>query len=348
VKIQRPSWFRLLNFAASLTATIAYLPSQADAQTSAEATFYKGKSITLVIGFDVGGGYDAIARVLSPFLTTHLPGNPSVVPTNKPGAGSLVAALNIYQIAPRDGTYIATVGRSVPLQPLLVPDKANFDARELSWIGSVGQDTLLCVSWHTSPIKSLNDLLTQPFSVGGSGTGSDTTVQAQALKHLLGAKIKLVGPYRGTNDINLAMERGEVDGYCGFSWSTLKSQNADWLRDKKVNILLQLALEKNADLPDVPIIGDLLSPGQRSVFQLLVGTQNIARPFFAPPGLPPARKQTLRDAFNAAVSDARFREEAQRLSLEVELLKGEEIDRMMKELYATPKDLIEQAASLMR
>ena len=338
---------RILSVVGLLAASTAWT-IQTQAQSDEEASFYKGKSVTLVIGFDVGGGYDTVARLLAPVLTMHLPGNPTVVPVNRPGAGSMVAALNIYRIAPRDGTHIATVGRSVPLQPLLVPEKADFDARELSWIGSVGRDTLLCVSWHTSPIQSLNDLLTKPFSVGGSGTGSDTTVQAQALRHLLGAKVKLVGPYRGTNDINLAMERGEVDGYCGFSWSTLKSQNADWLRDKKVNVLLQLALEKHPDLPDVPIIGDLLNVRQRSVFQLLVGTQNVARPFFAPPNLPPVRKQTLRNAFNAAVADPQFRNEAKRLSMEVELLRGEEIDRIMRDLYSTPKDLVAQAASLMK
>jgi tripartite-type tricarboxylate transporter receptor subunit TctC len=161
-------------------------------------------------------------------------------------------------------------------------------------------------------------------------------------------RIRLVGPYRGTNDINLAMERGEVDGYCGFSWSTLRSQNADWLRDKKVNILLQLALEKHPDLPDVPTIGDLLNVDQRRVFQLLVGTQNIARPFFAPPGLLPVRKQTLRHAFNAAVADPRFGDEAKRLSLDVELLRGEAIDKMINDLYATPREVVEQASSLMR
>ncbi len=329
-----------------LTATILAL-TQGVAQPSDEESFFRGKTITMTIGFDVGGGYDANARLLSPFLTRHIPGNPSVLPVNRPGAGSMAAALYMYNVAPRDGTYLATVGRSVPLQPLLVPDKAPYDSRRFSWIGSVSQDTLLCVSWHASAIKTLEDLRTKQFSVGGSGTGSDTTVQAQALRHLLGVNVKLVGPYRGTNDINLAMERGEVDGYCGFSWSTLKSQNADWLRDRKVNILLQLALQRHPDLPNVPLIADRLSERQRNIFRILVGTQVIARPFFGPPGLSPVRKQTLRAAFNAAVDDPAFRDEAKRLAFDVDPLKGEEIDSLMDKLYATPNDLIREAAELM-
>jgi tripartite-type tricarboxylate transporter receptor subunit TctC len=331
-----------------LIVAVTCLGALASAQLADDESFYRGKSIMMVIGFDVAGGYDSVARLLGPFLTKHLPGNPAVVPSNKPGAGSMVAALYMYSVAPNDGTYMATVGRSVPLQALLAPDKFNFDSRRFSWIGSVNQDTLVCVSWHSSPIKTIEDLrTTKTFSVGGSGPGADTTVQAQALRYLLGVNIKLVGPYRGTNDINLAMERGEVVGYCGMSWSTLKSQNADWLREKKVNILLQLAMEKHPDLPNVPLITEFLNERQRDIFRVLVGTQVMARPFFAPPGLPAARKQTLRNAFNVAVDDPAFRAEAKRLAFDVDPLKGEEIDRLMERLYETPKDLVNEAAELM-
>jgi tripartite-type tricarboxylate transporter receptor subunit TctC len=308
--------------------------------------FYHGKSLTMVIGYDVGGGYDLNARLLSRHLGRYIPGNPSIVPQNRPGAGSIAAIQYMYNVAPRDGTSMATASRSVPLQPLLAKTAAKFDPRQLTWIGSIGRDTLLCVSWHSSPIKVWRDMLSTTFTVGAGGAGGDTQITAQTLKRMLGARINLVSGYPSNAGTDLAMERGEIDGHCGYSWSTLKAQHAEWLRDKKINLLIQIGMEKHPDLPDVPSLAELIDADHQRVLKLLVGTQVMARPFFAPPQVPASRKEALRQAFNRTMQDPSFLEEAKRLLLDVEPMRGEAIDALMADLYSTPRSLIDQAISI--
>jgi tripartite-type tricarboxylate transporter receptor subunit TctC len=205
---------------------------------------------------------------------------------------------------------------------------------------------LLCVSWHSSPIKVWSDMLTKTFSVGAGGYGGDTQITAHALKSMLGAKIKLVGGYLGTAGVDLAMERGEIDGHCGYSWSTLKAQHGDWIRDRKINLLIQTALEKHRNLTDVPNLSDLINAEQRQVLKLLVGTQSMARPFLGPPELPADRKAALRGAFAQAMNDPAFLAEAARMSLDVDPMSGSEIDSLMSDIYSTPKRLIDEAAAI--
>src|SRR5262249_1584701 len=213
--------------------------------------FYKGKSISLSIGFDTGGGYDIYARLLSRHMSKHIPGRPAIVPQNMPGAGSLRAAQHLFSLAPKDGTAMGTFGRQMGIAPLL-GTAAQFDGTKFTWIGSITNEVSTCVSWHTAAVKTWNDMLEKEITLGGDGPVAEPDVFALLYRHVFDAKIKLVSGYHGTTPIILAMERGEVEGLCGYSWSTIKSKHQPWLRDKKINILVQAALKKEDDIPDVP------------------------------------------------------------------------------------------------
>ena len=321
------------------------LLATAPAHAAGVEDFYKGKQINVVIGYSPGGGYDVYARLLARHMGRHIPGNPTLVPQNMPGAGSLKALMYIYEVAPKDGLSFGTVGRSEPLAPLLTPKEAKFDATKLTWLGSISTDVNLCVSWSSSPIKSWDDMLAKQYTVGGTGQGSDPDGYALLMKNVFGAKIKLVTPYPGTNDIDLAMERGEVDGLCGYSWSTIKIQHAAWLKEKKLNLLVQAALAKSPELADVPLVMDFAkTPEQKAVVTLVVAGQQMARPYFAPPGIPADRAQALRQAFDDTMKDADFLAEAKKSNFDIDPVSGAQIERLLKDVYATPKDAVEKAA----
>jgi tripartite-type tricarboxylate transporter receptor subunit TctC len=329
-----------------LAALVAAAVVPARAQSPAE--FYKGKTVFLVIGYSVGGGYDAYARLLSAHLGKHIPGNPTVVPQNMAGAGSLKSVLYLDTVAPKDGTVIATFGRNLPIDPLLdTSGAAKFDARKFSWIGSVTSDVSLCISWHTSQIKKWDDMLTKQYTAGGNQAGSDPDLFANIIKGIFDAKIKLVTGFPGTADMSLAMERGEIDGFCGLSYSTLKAQHPDWIKDKKVNLLLQASVAKDPDLPNVPLITELVkSPEQVQVVKLLVASQVMARPFAASPGIPADRKAALIKAFADTMKDPAFLADAQRMNMDVNPVPPAAIDKLLADLYATPKDIVVKAQQI--
>ncbi len=306
--------------------------------------FYRGKNLTLAIGYTVGGGYDLYARLLARHLGKHIPGNPTIVPQNREGAGSLRATMFLYTAAPKDGTMIGTFSRSMAVAPL-VTDTAHFDGTKFTWLGSVTNDVSLCVSWHTSPIKNWDDFLTKPSTFGGQAAGSDPDIFALLYKNVFGAKLKLVTGYPGTNEISLAMERGEVDGFCGLSWSSITSRHGEWLKGNKINLLVQAALAKEPDLPNVPLITDLTKDQEKlQMINLIIASQAMARPFAAPPGIPEDRKTALRAAFDATMKDREFLAEAERLKVDINPITGEAIDKMLAEIYRTPKDVLAKAA----
>src|SRR3954454_4802613 len=241
---------RLLPVALALV-TLSALPARA--QTVEE--FYRGKTINLAIGFSVGGGYDLYARHLARHMGRHIPGNPAIVPQNMAGAGSLRAANFIYTAAPKDGTAFGTFARTTGINPLL-ESGATFDGTKFSWLGSVTDDVSLCVSCRASPLKTWKDFREKPITLGGQGPSSEPDVFARLYKNVFDAPVKLVAGYPGTNEITLAMERGEVDGLCGVSWSTVKTRHAQWLKDKKINLISQSSLKKAAELGDVPLVMD--------------------------------------------------------------------------------------------
>src|SRR4029453_12420275 len=237
----------LLARAAGVAVAAALSVSAASAQSPAE--FYKGKNVDLYIGYSVGGGYDVYARILARFMGKHIPGNPNVVPKNMEGAGSLRLANWLYNVAPKDGTAFGIIGRGTGFDPLLGKKGAQFDASKFNWIGRAKNEASVCVAWHTAGIKKIEELYGKELTVGGTGASADTDQFPRVTNGVLGTKFKVITGYPGGNDIGLAMEGGEVMGRCGWSYSSVKTTHPDWLRDKKVNLLVQLALSKHPELP---------------------------------------------------------------------------------------------------
>ena len=324
-------------------AAAALLAFAASAGAAGVEDFYKGRNVQVIIGYSVGGGYDAYARLLARYIGKHIPGNPSIVPQQMTGAGSIRSANFIYTVAAKDGSVFGTFSRSLGITPLM--EKMDFDGRKFTWLGSVTDDTSVCVTWKTSDIKNWDDLLSKPAKFAGLGAGSDPDIWFMLYKNIFGAKGRLVSGYPGTNDAVLAMERGEVDGLCGVSWSTIKTRHAEWLTNKSVNLIVQAALEKEADMPNVPLATDLAkTQEQKQIMNLLLASQSMARPFAAPPGIPEDRKAALIAAFNATMKDPDFLKEAEKLSFDVRPVTAAKIDEMLKEAYDTPKDVIAKAA----
>jgi tripartite-type tricarboxylate transporter receptor subunit TctC len=305
--------------------------------------FYKGRNVTMVIGYSVGGGYDAYARLLGRYFGKHIPGNPAIVPEQMTGAGSLRSANFIYSVAAKDGSVFGTFSRSMGISPLV--DKAEFDSRKFTWLGSVTDDNTICVTWNTSPIKNWDDFVNKPSKFGGEGAGSDPDIWTLLYKNVFGAKARLVSGYPGTNDTVLAMERGEIDGLCGISWSTIKTRHPEWLTSHSVNIIVQAALKKEPEISSVPLATELTkTPEQTQIIKLLLVSQAMARPFAAPPGIPEDRKAALLSAFDATMKDADFLAEAQKLNFDVRPVSATAIDAILAEVYQTPKDVIARAA----
>jgi tripartite-type tricarboxylate transporter receptor subunit TctC len=329
---------------ALLAATLlAIAPAAAVADEVAD--FYRGKSLTLVISYSVGGGYDLYARMLAHYLGKYIPGNPTVVPENMPGAGGLRASNYLYEAAPKDGSVIGTFSRSIPTMPLVTPTAVKFDGRKFAWIGSMSSDTSLCLTGAKSAVKNYHDMLTMPVIMGGQFASTDSDIYAHLYNNVLGTKIKLVSGYPGTNDITLAMERGEVDGICGLSWGTIKVAHPEWVDGKNVHYLLQAALHKDPELSEVPLALDVIDdPVKKKILYLHFAPQAMGRPFAAPPGTPDNRKAALAKAFDAAMTDPGLLAEAAREKMDIRPMTGHEIDELLAELYAIPPDVVAKAA----
>lgn len=334
------AWMRGLAAAACLVAAV----STASAQGAAD--FYKGRNLDLYIGYSVGGAYDLYARMLARHLGRHIPGNPTVLPKNMEGAGSLRLANWLYNVAPKDGSAIGIIGRGTGFDPLLGNTKAQFDGTRFTWIGSANNEVSICVAWHTSGITKFEELLTKELVVGGTSSSADTDQFPKIVNGVLGTKMKVVTGYPGGNEVGLAMERGEVQGRCGWSWSSVKSTHQKWIDDKRFSILVQLALEKHPDLPNVPLIIDLAhDQQQRQILRLIFARQVMGRPFLAPPGIPQDRAAALRKAFMDTMTDKDFLADTEKAKMEITPVSGEKLQELVKEIYATPKPLADKAAS---
>jgi len=317
------------------------------AQSPAE--FYKGKNIELYIGYSIGGGYDLYARVLARHIGKHIPGNPTIVPKNMEGAGSLRLANWLARVAPRDGTVFGTVGRGVPFDPLLGLPGTQFKAPDFSWIGSANNEVSICTSWGTSQITKIEDVFTKQMIIGGTGPSDDTVQFPEVLNGVLGTKFKIISGYPGGNDVVLAMERGEVEGRCGWSWSTITATHPDWVKDKKIHLLVQLALEKHPDLPDVPVIVDLAkTTEQMQIIKLIFARQVVGRPYLAPPGIPKDRLEILRKAFMETMVDQDFLADANKSKLEIAPVTGDKVEALVKEIYETPPAVAQKAGALLK
>jgi len=325
-------------------AALALLAGMTPLHAQSVEEFYKGKSITLAIGFTPGGGYDLYARHLARHMSKHIPGRPTIVPQNMAGAGSLRAANFIYSAAPKDGTAFGTFARTTGLNPLL-ESGATFDGTKFTWLGSVTNDISLCVTWHTSKANTWENFLKHPTTMGGQAPSSEPDIFANLYKNVFGAPVKLVPGYPGTNEITLAMERGEVDGLCGLSWSTIQTRHLSWLKEKKINLLVQAAFKKDPNIGDVPLVMDLTKDTEKlQILKLILAAQEMARPFAAPPDIPRDRAAALIAAFDATMKDPEYLADAKKLRIDVNPVTGPEIDKLLRELYATPKDVIAKAS----
>jgi tripartite-type tricarboxylate transporter receptor subunit TctC len=306
--------------------------------------FYKGRNVDLYIGYSVGGAYDLYARVIGRHLGTHIAGDPTLVPKNFEGAGSLRLANFLYRVAPQDGSAIGTIGRGIAFDPLLIGQGDAFDAQKFSWIGSANNEVSVCVARSDSGITKFEDLFTKELTVGGTGTSADTDQFPRVLNNVLGTHFKIVEGYPGGNDVMLAMERGEVQGRCGWSWSSVKSTHKSWIDDKRMVVLIQLSLSKHRELPDVPLVMDFAKTDkQRQILKMVFARNVMGRPYLAPPNLPANRLAALRDAFMATMADKDFLAEADKTQLEINPVSGADVEALVKDVYATPADVVAEA-----
>jgi tripartite-type tricarboxylate transporter receptor subunit TctC len=335
-----------LRVAAAAAATVVFAAS---AQAQNPADFYKGRNVDLYVGYSVGGGYDLYARVLARHIGQHIPGNPTIVVKNMEGAGSLRLANWLYRVAPKDGSVFAIIGRGTGFDPLLGQQAAQFDGNKFTWIGSGNHEVSVCVAFEgRAGVTKFDDLLTKEMTVGGTGASADTDQFPRVVNGVLGTKMKIVSGYPGGNDIVLAMERGELQGRCGWSWSSVKATHGSWIVEKKLNILVQLSLQKHPDLLDVPLVVDLAkSDEQRQILTLIFARQVMGRPFLAPPGIPADRAEALRKAFMDTMTDPAFLADAEKSQLEVNPVAGAELQKLVAEIYKTPEEVAKKAAQLL-
>jgi tripartite-type tricarboxylate transporter receptor subunit TctC len=318
----------------------------ASAQSSGEQVtdFYKRTEVSLYVGSGPGGGFDAYARTLARHYARYIPGNPNVVVKNMPGASGLKAMNYIYSVAPHDGSTLLASFNTVVLYPLYGNAGAQFDPRKLNWIGSVGKQTATCLTWHTVPVKTIEDARTREIVVGATGADSTPNIFPKLLNAMAGTKFKIIEGYT-TPDLRLAVERGEIEGLCGIAWETHMASVPEWIIDKKVNFLLQLGLEKSSHLPGVPLAIDMIkNADDRKVWELLVIPQEFGRPFVAPPDLPAARIGALRTAFDAVMKDTQYLADADKTKQFVDPLNAKEIEALIARAYAEPKEIVTRAA----
>jgi tripartite-type tricarboxylate transporter receptor subunit TctC len=294
-----------------------------------------------------GGGYGTYVNAIVPYMQRYLPGNPKIIVQHMQGAGGLVAANNLYNVLPRDGSVFALIHRAaVSTAALFEKKNIRFDPTKFGWIGSMNDEKSVCAVWYTAPVKTFQDLLTTPIPMSGLGPGGDTDVYTNLLNNVFGAKMKLVTGYHSGNDMDLAIERGEVAGRCGWSWSTLISTKADWVAEKKIVLLLQMALEKHPDLPDVPLVTEFATTDeQRQILDILLSPQLMGRPLLMPPEVPADRLSAMRTAFVASMSDPQFIEGAKAINLETSMVTGERLEAMINHLFAMPEDIVKKAAA---
>ena len=318
------------------------------ARAQSVVDFYRGKSIDLDIGYSVGGGYDLYARLIARRLSDHIPGNPTIVPKNIEGAGSLRLANYLYAAAPSDGAVIGATSRGA-FDPLLNETGARFDASKFSWIGSANNEVSVCVASAASGFTKFDELFEKPLTIGSTGAGDDTYQFPALVNAVLGTKFKIATGYPGGNDVSLALERGEVQGRCGWSWSSIKTTRFNWVRDKRIIILVQMSLSKHPDLPDVPLIMDLAKTDeQRQIFKMIFARQTMGRPYLAPPGVPADRLSALRKGFMDTMTDKDFLADAAANKFEINPVSGEDLEALVKEVYRTPAEVAKKAAAAAR
>lgn len=317
-------------------------PDNAPAQTADD--FYRGKTLRLVVGSDVSGEYDATARLLARHLPNHVPGHPSIIVQNMPGASGIKSANYLYAIAPRDGTTLATFNKSTPLAEVTRMSNANYKSAEFNWLGSLTHSNSLVVVAARTGIKTLHDATLREVTIGSIGAGGTMSLYPLILDHALGAKFKLVQGYAGGQLVDLAMERGEVDGRGTYTWADMKATRPDWISNKTVNILVQFGLEREPDLPDIPLPVELgRDDDQRAALAFLSSDIPIGKSFVLPPQVPPERVALMRRAFMESMKDAELLADAKAAGIEIKPIAGVELQAMVQKIIGTPPTIVNVA-----
>jgi tripartite-type tricarboxylate transporter receptor subunit TctC len=318
----------------SLAAALAGGAAQADALSD----FYTGKTITVIVGADSGGGYDAQGRLMARHLGRFIPGNPTAIVQNMPGAGSLTAANQLYNVSPKDGTVMGLLQRGVFSAKFTNPQGVRFDLTKFNWIGNLSAETGVVIAWSASPFKTIEDVMKQEMLVGGTGPHIDTETSPRMMNALIGTKFKIISGYPGTTDAVLAMERGEVQGMGDWSWSNVKTRKPDYLRDGKIRVLMQMSTQKEPDLPNVPLAMDFVkTPEQRELMTLFLAQKSAARPVVAPPGIPAERIKAIRVAFDKMIVDPEFLKDATQAKLDIDPAPAAAIEKVI-EIFAKTSD----------
>jgi len=328
-----------------VVATTSCAATMAHAQ--AVEDFYKANPITMLVGSGAGGGYDVYARAFARTWTNHIPGHPAIIPKNLPAAAGLAAASTLYNGSERDGSVIGAFTNGAAMDPLFGNSSAHYDALRFNWLGSIGKLENVCFTWHTSPVRTIADARAREVIVAAAGATSNSAIVPKMLNALIGTRFKVVPGYDTSSGLTMAVERGEAEGICGLSWSTMKASRPHWIKDNLLNVIVQMGLAKLRDLPDVPSALDLIEDaGNRQVMELILIRQEAGRPFAAPPGTPADRVAALRRAFEDTLADPEFVAEANRMQLEIEPMTGDAIEKMLTKAYAAPKAIVERAAKL--
>jgi tripartite-type tricarboxylate transporter receptor subunit TctC len=322
-------------------------PALALAQTPEE--FYRGRQITMLVGAGAGGGYDVYARVWAKHASRHIPGQPQIVAKNMPAAGGIAASNALFNNSDRDGSIFAALPNGVSMDPLAGVAQARYKPLEMAWIGSIGKLQNVCATWHTSPVKTIAHARERETVVAGAGATSNTAIMPRIINELLGTRFKVVAGYDPTGGLNMALERGEAEGICGLSWSTMKASRPHWIKDKLLNVIVQVGVEKLPDLPDVPSALELVKDaGSRQVLELVLIRQEIGRPLVLPPGVPADRVAAMRRAFEATLKDAAFLAEAAKSGMEIEPLSGPQIEAMLAKAYGAPAAVVARMVDLLK
>ena len=331
-----------IGIALGLVLVVAGTPVQPARSQQSVESFYRGRQMEMIIGYSPGGTYDLYARLVARFLGNFIPGRPTIVPRNMPGAGSRAAVKWVYSVGPKDGTVLATADQSLSVEQAMGDKQVDFDTTKLIYIGNPNADNNTTAAWSASGIKTIDDAKKRTVVVGATG-GSTSSQYPKAMNALIGTKFKIVIGYPGGNDINLALEKGEVDVRGSNSWGSWKATRPEWLRDHKINILVQIGLTKAPDLPDVPLLIDLAQNDQdRAIFRLLSAPTTVGRPVFTSPGVPAERIKALREAFDAMVKDPAFLAEAEKEHFDINPVSGAEMQRIVGDIVATPKPIADR------
>lgn len=323
-------------------------PAAAKPDPSVEA-FYKGKTVTIIAAGSAGGGQDTYARLLARQLGKHIPGNPTVIVQNMPGAGGMIAMNHLYNAAAKDGTVIGIVTRGAPQDQLIQTPGVQYDAAKFNWIGNMNEEVAVCVARSDSGVAKYEDLLTKTLRVGGTAPTQDSDMFPAFFNAVLGTKLDLISGYPGSSEIALAVDQGELQGMCGFQWSSMKKLRSNWFKEGFAKILFQIAPKKHKELPDVPLLTDFVKDEKaRGLLNAVLARQLMGRPFVAPPGVPAERVQALRKAFMDTVNDPQLLEEAEKTKTEVIPMDGEELQKIVEDIMKTPKDQVDLLAKYLK